>query len=194
MREVGGRRSQDPGELATLITLFQREQVRAYLEIGARHGDTFWDVMRALPTGARGVAVDLPNGPWGSSGSESSLRETVRLLHAEGYDAHEVLGDSRAPEVLSAVGALGPYDAVFIDGDHRYYPARADWDHYRSMARLVAFHDIVGHRQHDRQGNLVEIPRLWEDIALLGLRTEVIVSPGSHMGVGVVWTGCLRTG
>jgi hypothetical protein len=57
--------SQIEAELSGFIGLLQERNVRRYLEIGARHGDTFHEVMRSLPVGSVGVAVDLPGGLWG---------------------------------------------------------------------------------------------------------------------------------
>lgn len=187
IRTRSGRRpSQHPAELYGFVQLLRREKVRSYLEIGARHGDTFYDVMRALPKGSVGHAVDLPGGAWGNAKSVRSLERAVESLARKGYKVGLTFGDSQASGTKSIVGRAGPFDACLIDGDHRYDGVKADWETYRRHARIVAFHDIAGEGQ--RNGDfVVEVPRLWREIEASGLRTQTFVAPGSPMGIGVVW-------
>src|SRR5688572_2785031 len=116
----GKRWPQYQEEIDAFIALLQGEGVRSYLEIGCRYGDTFHAVGKALPKGSRLVAVDLPDTnrgkPIGKYGdSESYLRRAGKDLNSD-HDVHVFIGNSQAPEVVAAVAALGPYDAVMIDG------------------------------------------------------------------------------
>ena len=185
LKTLSGRRaSQRADELLPFIDLLRREGVRSYLEVGARHGDTFDLVARALPAGSRVVAVDLGGGPWGTPKSVAALRAAVAGL--SDHDAHLILGDSTDPSVVAAVAALGPFDAILIDGDHRYDGVLTDWFNYGPMGRLVAFHDIVGEGQTTRDANAypVEVPRLWAEIR--NDRSLEFVGAGSAMGIGVM--------
>jgi hypothetical protein len=96
--------------------------VRTYLELGC--GSTGW--MR-LYVGLNAVAIDLrPEG--------------------EGGCVDHIHGDSHDPAMLPRIIAMfdGPPDAVFIDADHTYQSARADFDLWHPAARLVVgFHDIL---------------------------------------------------
>lgn len=188
MQTLSGRRaSQHPDELRAFIALLLAEGVRSYLEIGARHGDTFYEVMRALPAGSRGVAVDLPGGAWGITSSRNALANAVRKLRREGYEVRMLLGDSTKPEIRRVLEGLR-FDAVLIDGDHRYEGVRADWQFCRGLAPLVAFHDIAGEGQVQPTSKLpVEVPRLWAEIWPSCRRSWEFVAPGSRMGIGVVW-------
>lgn len=193
MKTFSGRPpSQHPDELASFIALLRREKVTRYLEIGARHGDTFHAVMSALPQGSAGVAVDLPGGAWGQPRTEGALRQAVRDVIRRGCAATMLLGDSTALPMIETVASLGPFDAVLIDGDHRYDGVLADWENYgrppsRIGARLVAFHDIAGEGQMQRTSGLaVEVPRLWRELAPHFTHAE-FVAPGSAMGIGVLW-------
>lgn len=181
----GRRASQDAAELSGLISLLKEREVLRYLEIGARHGDTFWDVMRALPVGSVGVAVDLPGGAWGKKSSRHSLKECVSELQRLGYRVSGIFGDSTALATRRLVDSRGPYDAILIDGDHRYDGVKADWQHYGELAPIIAFHDIVGSEQRDAVGNPVEVPQLWSEIAPLH-EHRTFVSPGSKMGIGAI--------
>ena len=52
--------------------------------------------------------------------------------------------DSHEPTTLESVKALGPYDFVFIDGDHRRTGVQADIEMYFPLINkggLAAFHD-----------------------------------------------------
>jgi len=88
--------------------------------------------------------------------------------------------------VQVAIAQDGPFDALLIDGDHTYEGVKADWENYGHLAKLVAFHDIVGHDQSERvTGRRVEVPRLWAEIKAAGAETVEFVAPESSMGIGV---------
>lgn len=185
----GRRASQEEGELRSLIALLRERGVTRYLEIGARHGDTFHEVMRSLPEGSTGVAVDLPGGLWGKSSSRQSLKSAVADLKRRGYNASVLFGDSQTDATRRLIVGRGPFDAILIDGDHTLAGVTADWRLYGGMAPLVAFHDIVGTGQRENvEGREVEVPILWEQLRQTHQTVE-FVSPGSLMGIGVVLCG-----
>lgn len=179
--------SQNEVELNAFIAFMQDCKVQRYLEIGARHGDTFYHVMRALGKTATGIAVDLPGAAWGTSASVSSLRRAVQALSARTARAQLILGDSHAPEIIHAVAQHAPYDLVLIDGDHRYQPVLEDFRNYCTMARYVAFHDIAGEGQTSKSDPslAVEVPRLWNELKTQFKHREFI-DTGSRMGIGVL--------
>lgn len=178
--------SQNEYELLAFIACLQENGVKRYLEVGARHGDTFYAVMTALPAGAVGVAVDLPGALWGKASSQSSLSDAVQELRRQGYDASAIYGDSKTDATKSLVRGRGPYDAVLIDGDHTLAGVTADWMAYGDLAPIVAFHDIVGHDCFEKvYRNPVQVPLLWGSIRGAH-RTREFVDTGSRMGIGVV--------
>ena len=182
----GRNASQNEYELRSFIKLMQDRGVTSYLEVGARHGDTFHEVMSSLPVGSMGVAVDLPGGMWGKRKTEVSLQAVAADLRKKGYLIQVILGDSTSPAIVNAVFDAAPYGCALIDGDHRYDGAKQGWINYGCMAPMVAFHDIVGHGQAEKvHGNPVEVPRLWDEIK----HEDCIefVDQGSAMGIGV-WT------
>jgi hypothetical protein len=184
----GREASQDADELAGFVDLLQREGVTRYGEIGAREGDTFHAVMCSLPAGSHGVALDYPGGAWGNVKTRAKLERCIADLRARGYKVSALFGDSTTTATMAQFRGRGPYDAILIDGDHRLAGVTADWQNYRSVARIIAFHDIVGEGMEDKRGNPVQVPTLWKAIRALGLVTMEFVSPGSKMGIGVVWT------
>lgn len=186
----GRKASQDELELRCFIEFLCQREASRYLEIGAREGDTFHEVCIQLDAhhGLNfALAVDLPGGLWGKSSTAAKLAQCVDALRLEDMYVESLIGSSRDEYVIKGVVAHGPYDAVLIDGDHTYEGVKADWETYRSLAPIVAFHDIVGEGQFEkvtRRG--VEVPRLWAEIKASGLKTVEFVSPGSAMGIGVV--------
>lgn len=184
----GRRASQRADELAPFIDLLKARRVRSYLEIGARHGDTFHAVMSALPVGAFGLALDWPGAAWGTDKSLMPLFAVERDLQRLGYRIKAVIGDSTSREVIAKVLEEGPFDAVLIDGDHRYAGVKADWENFGGRASLVAFHDIAGDGQASSDGHPVEVPRLWREIKDSRPRGQVVefIGQGSAMGIGAL--------
>jgi predicted O-methyltransferase YrrM len=151
---------------------------KSALEIGSRFGRSMQCIAAYMEPCSRVVAVDLPySGGYGDlPAPEPILRESMSKLGSLGYDAHLFLGNSRAPSLVAAVQALGPYDFCFIDGDHTYEGVKADWENYGPHAKTVAFHDIV---------NNVGCFRLWNEIKAAGYRTVEYTS-SVFLGIGVV--------
>ncbi len=185
----GRTASQDKVELDAFLALLAEEKVTRYGEIGARDGDTFHAVMKSLPPNSLGVALDLPGGAWGKTTTRRQLELSVAALRHNGYKASCMFGDSTRPATAKLFKGRGPYDAILIDGDHRLPGVTSDWMTYRESARIVAFHDIDGAGQKAQQGEEVQVHLLWRTIKQEGLRTMQFINPGSHMGIGVVWTG-----
>lgn len=184
----GRNASQNPYELSKFVELLQAEKVSSYLEIGARHGDTFFDVMRSLPRGSRGLAVDMPGGNWGTHKSRTHLLRVCSELSKLGYQVECLFANSQLDATAEMIAAHGAFDAALIDGDHLYEGVKRDWDLYQRCARIVAFHDIAGDGQTQRRTNLpVEVPRLWSEIKASNLRHVEFIDTDSCMGIGVVW-------
>lgn len=187
MKTFSGRApSQRPDEIRPLIDLMRDRGVRTYLEVGARHGDTFHEVMTSLPVGSRGVAVDLPGAAWGISSSRAHLLSAAKDLRKRGYDIAVILADSRSIEAVKAAATHGPYGAVMIDGDHRYDGVKSDWLFYGAMGSLIAFHDIDGEGRRAMSGEPVEVPRLWREIKAEGYECREFIGAERGMGIGVV--------
>lgn len=174
--------SQRARELAAFLDFLVAEGVRSYLEVGARHGDTVAAVADALPVPSTIVVVDLPGAKWGRADSLPALRDTVAYARGLGHTVTLLVGDSTDPAIVAAVTALGPFDAAFVDGDHRLAGVRADWQHYGPLARLVAFHDIAPTPENTR----IEVPIVWAEAKARYPSVEFHDPAAPGMGIGVV--------
>lgn len=179
---------QDEAEIAALADLFQREGVRSYLEIGSKFGGSLARIASVIPKGSRIVSVDMPNGTKAWRESHEALERLILDLGAKGFDARVEFGDSQSPMTVKKVGWMAPFDAVFIDADHRLPGVTADWKNYGPMGRLVAFHDIAWRRARDWVGTRIDVPEFWNSIKGDYRHQEIKLCPtGKNNGIGVLW-------
>lgn len=137
------------------------------LVIGSKHGGLEHQIRKNFPD-SHIVACDIA--------PQRDNRECV------------IVGDSSSPDVQQQCRNLGPFDVVFIDGDHSYEGVRKDWEFAQSLSpRLVAFHDIAVAIKHRNEG--CEVDRLWAAICQTHHTAEKIVGCGWG-GIGVVFTDC----
>lgn len=117
--------SQDWLELWQLLEIVQRLEPQYILEIGVHRGYLCKTWREAFPeAGVVGIEKDI-----------SELEFTDFWL---------IDGDSKDPHVRERARKVGEYDLVFIDGDHTFEGAKADWNAYANLVRpggIVAFHD-----------------------------------------------------
>lgn len=189
--------AQDEAEISAFCALLQREGVKSYLEIGSKFGGSLWRVGSVLPYGSRIVSVDMPGGTKAWRDSEASLKECHGALQRlGGHETHAIWGDSTDPRVIAQVKALGPFDAVLIDADHRWDSSNpepngvaADFANYGPMAGIVAFHDLAWKRAPEWVGTRIDVPEFWASIKDGFARTEeIILCPtGKNNGIGVLW-------
>lgn len=179
---------QRPDEARALLKIAVKANVRSYLEIGCRFGDTYHYIMSALPEGSRGMALDMPGGIFGNQDSGDYLMRAHEDIRTQGKSSSVILGSSFDPENIRLIAEHAPFDMVFIDGDHRYDGVKRDWETFGPMGKIVAFHDIDGDAAPPRRDKLaVDVPRLWREIVAAGYKTRNLVSPHRGMGIGVVW-------
>jgi hypothetical protein len=178
--------TQSEFELEGLIDILRRENVTRFLEVGSRYGGSLWRIARALPHGSLVVAVDSGEGVGGRGpDAVSSLRDCVDALSDDGYDAHAIIGDSQSTSIVNVVRSFGPFDAVFLDGDHSLRGVTLDWKNYGPMARIVAFHDA--HWEHPgKPCKPVDVPALWQELRSQYPHKE-FTDPEFNFGIGVLW-------
>src|SRR5262245_1131559 len=180
-------------EIDEFVQLMKDNAIRSYLEIGSMYGGSLWLVSRIMPKRSRIVVVDLP--PPNKPHATQSLQQCIEHLRRDNFDVHYFAGDSTNPAIVSKVKALGPFDAVLIDGNHTLPYVSKDWENYGPMGKIVAFHDINFYRppeevqQQRRQfpGFLaIEVPPFWDKIKN-GYRHVEIKHDRRDNGFGVLW-------
>ena len=117
-----------------------------------------------MPKGSRLLAVDQPNGPWGRTDSEHSLRGCINELQRLGYDAHLFFGDSTSERTVNLIRALAPFDVVFIDANHTEPFVRKDFASYGKLARYCCFHDIGWNNPTPAGRMAIEVPKVWQEL------------------------------
>ena len=166
--------AQKPGELAGLGQLIIERDYRTATEIGTGFGGTSW-FLWAL--GLTVISID--------DCDETFLRQAPTT---HGYVP------TRIPEITYMVGDskrfnLDPADVIFIDGNHTYNGAKADWEHWRGSVNLggiVVFHDIV----ENAPWNSCEVKRLFDEIAT-EYETTTFIDPTDD---GYPWGGFDESG
>lgn len=164
---------QNTWELDHMLAIVERHRPSRVLEVGCWHGGTLW---HWLGIADRVVAVD-----------DEMRREEdwQEWAVAAGSELYLLRGFSQDAGIIEQAADLGPYDFIFIDGDHRYQAVKADWDNYRGMAApggVFAFHDTQ-HVGDDTYG----VEQLWNEItAEDDVRWLHIVQTG-HCGIGMLW-------
>jgi hypothetical protein len=144
---TGVHHFQVPVQLGPYLVSVAQAGVTSYLEIGVGYGGTFAitvEILRKLGALQRAIAVDL--GP------------TPRLFRDWSRpEANFVAVNSHSAAFARLVAERGPFDLVFIDGDHTDAGVRQDFETVRPHARMIAFHDIV-------EPAFPGVGRVWADI------------------------------
>lgn len=182
----GERLAQRPSEFDRLLEFLNTRGVRRVLEIGTRHGDTLHAFGQMVGQGGAVVGVDLPAGPWGhpdgQANTDRAIADLVERFHVE---ASVIYGDSKSAEVIAQARARGPFDFVFIDGDHSAEGVRADWRNYGALAPLIGFHDVDAGILPKRKRARYGVPALFEEL-MDAFPTTRFNAPPRAMGIGVV--------
>jgi len=149
---------QDDYELATLSYWIEYMNVKTYLEIGVASGGLMHYFTNILGLKAYGIDIVL----------QPTLMVDSKLIY---------IGDCHSGEAQKWAKDNGPYDMIFIDGDHSYEAVKLDYELYENMAtKMIVFHDIfqdiwLGPRQ------------LWNQIE--GKKLEV--NTNTNLGIGILF-------
>jgi len=175
--------SGDAIELADFVD-FVRKQIRvsSILETGSLHGYTFDYLVRSLNPDIA-VSVDLPGLTDGFAKSEQKLDQTIQGLREDGMMIRNFKANSHDQLTIDAAAEYGPFDLVYIDGDHSYEGAKQDHENY--PGKIVAFHDIAN--------QAMGVSEYWHDIKDNYLHIEFCEHNSEdkrkHLGIGVLY-GC----
>lgn len=171
-------------EIEAFTEIIKEAGARSYLEVGCLYGDTLHFIGKQMPRGSKIVAVDMP----GSAGRR--FRHTDRFLQRAaahlrlvyGHDVKVIIGNSHDKDVIAEAASCGPFDAVFIDGDHSVDGVRQDWENYGPLGSIVAFHDIRRVSGKSQDGVRALYNRLSKTH-----RHETLSVGDTRGGIGVIW-------
>jgi len=171
--------SQNESELNLMLEVIRGRH--SLLEVGSRFGGTLRRMASVLAPQSLVVSIDFPmaDGTPHAYNPLGSLKANCQKISEMGHRVELILFDSRSPQVIADVRALGPFDFGFIDADHSYEGVKADWENYGPMCKVVGFHDI--------NGNEDGCVRLWRELKCEHRYSEFIdISGPRHLGIGLI--------
>lgn len=128
---------QNQNEFDWLLT---KVKGKSLLEVGSCFGGTIAPLAKKMNAEVV-VSVDLGYGVGLPMGVNTIGHLQAALDTLEG-EKHLIIGDSHSVPIIERARRLGPYDVVFIDGDHSHKGVLMDWLAYGQMGKMIAFHDV----------------------------------------------------
>lgn len=141
---------QNDTEFALFFEYVQAREPMRILEIGAFYGGTLWYWSQLEITPVLVVSVDLPvhetnehhaevwrcRGEWADHFERAAIRFVDHIGRSDDWFIHEQVRED------------GPYDFIFIDGDHSYEGVKRDFALYLPTLAtngVIALHDTRRH-------------------------------------------------
>jgi cephalosporin hydroxylase len=176
---------QNPWELAQLLRIYAERKPQRVVEIGTHSGGTLYHWLQQAAEGSKIVSVDLPelyDPAQQRAFSPEQWGEWVRVGNINAFRFFP--GDSRDPQLISQVLEFldGAIDWLFIDGNHFYEPAKADfnnWGKLVSPGGVIVLHDL---RPRD-----LGSCQLWTEIQQAGFVCQELIANDNDAGIGIVY-------
>lgn len=169
-------------EFERLLALYRARKPQRVLEIGTFSGGTLYHFLQHAAVHAVIVSMDhyLGGGDDNRALYPSWTPADVTLL---AWDVN-----SMDYATVEKARSVGPFDFIFIDGDHIESSVRRDWLNYHPLVRrggVLAMHDILPAPTNDG----IQVEPVWRDIQRAGFVTqEIVADPNAEWGgIGVVY-------
>ncbi len=177
---------QNPNEIVNLIfelkRLSKKRKLKKYLEIGYSSGINL-NLLNKFFNFEKLVGVDILGSGINTNTFFANLRFKNMIL---------VCGDSTEKKTINNVQNNGPYDIIFIDGDHKYNSVRQDYINYSKFLTkkgIIIFHDI---KFCDTKGTEDKgVPFFWENLKKKEKKNFIIKEfydpkPFTKTGIGML--------
>jgi predicted O-methyltransferase YrrM len=171
---IAGRLVQTMESHRKIWSLIKEYKPLKYLEIGSQHG------FSASIAASANKDMHLYLFDWAGNGNGGHTTSADFLkYHMEKFaeKRHTItFGDTQSAEISQKIIDGGPYDFVFIDGDHSYAGARHDFD---TVLRCISDKAIIIFDDTSNPGHAVDLTKLYhemvKEIENIGLvKTELI--------------------
>lgn len=184
-------------EFEELLKIVERQQPARSLEIGSFFGGTLWHWVNASRVAVASVDMLVPEADPRRKLQDECRAKWPSWAEKKGISLETFLGDSGSAEAVAFMEKNGPYDFVFIDGDHSYGSVKADFENalrFSSKRGIIALHDILP----ATWWGSIEVWRFWDELVAQGYVTQVLCSRKDQLfefadmstwGIGVVRLG-----
>jgi SAM-dependent methyltransferase len=163
---------QIPREFARWLVLLSEQRVKSYLEIGCFNGASATlaaAYLQRFEPEFRATSIDIFPG----FVFHGAIKDLVPLEYVVGKTSYDFRGQE--------------FDAVFIDGDHSFEWAHADYENCGKAARVCGLHDV--NNAPYRELVMGGVPGMWELIKARehGEMVEIFEHPEGEelLGIGV---------
>jgi beta-1,4-mannosyl-glycoprotein beta-1,4-N-acetylglucosaminyltransferase len=145
-------------ELFGIQELLKNQMLKNILEVGTFEGGTalLWAHIASM-YGGRVICSDI-------NFSREKRYDPPQFKWAKDIIT-EIEGDSHAPEQIEKIRTHGPYDMIFIDGDHTQEGVGLDYINFFPMLKrggYMVFHDIIDSEEHEKLNCFVG--RFWNEM------------------------------